>query len=461
MANGTEMQLQGRRVVVVGAGRSGRAAAALCLARGARVTLSDSRDAAAVRPTLGELATRCTLELGGHRAETLRAAELVVVSPGVPPLPELDAAEASGVPVIGELELAYRFVRAPIVGITGSNGKSTTTKLVGEILRATGRPVFWGGNFGQPLSEVVDQPAAGPEGLLVLELSSFQLERVEQFRAHIALLLNLSEDHLDRYPSYAAYQQAKARLFERQSAQDFALLSDEPDQPEVRALAAATPARRLGFAIAPGATTAAWFAEGALCVQLPGGPLERYPRLALRLPGRHNTLNALAALLTARLAGASVAACEQGLREFVGLPHRMELVGERAGVRFYDDSKATNVGAVVGSLGGFEQPVVLIAGGKDKGGDYAPLRAVVQEVCRHVVLIGAAADLIASALNGTVPLHRARTLEDAVARAAALARPGEAVVLSPACSSYDMFRDFEHRGRVFRDAVGALEERAV
>ncbi|MBK8481174.1 MAG: UDP-N-acetylmuramoyl-L-alanine--D-glutamate ligase [Proteobacteria bacterium] len=443
-------------MVVVGAGRSGRAAAALCLARGAHVTLSDARTAAAVQPALGELATRCTLELGAHRAETLRSADLVVVSPGVPPLPQLEAAEAAGVPLIGELELAYRCVRAPIIGITGTNGKSTTTKLVGEILRVTGRPVFWGGNFGQPLSEVVDQPVAGPEGLLVLELSSFQLERIEQFSAHIAVLLNLSEDHLDRYPSYLAYQRAKARLFERQRPEDFALLSDEPDQPEVRALAAAGRAQRLGFALAPGAERAAWQAEGALCLRLPGGEVERYPRRALRLPGRHNTLNALAALLTARLAGASVAACEQGLRQFVGLPHRMELVGERASVRFYDDSKATNVGAVAGSLAGFEQPVVLLAGGKDKGGDYAPLRAVVEEVCRHVVLIGAAADRIASALAGTVPLHRAPTLEQAVADAAALAQPGDAVVLSPACSSYDMFRDFEHRGRVFRAAVAAL-----
>lgn len=450
------MELKGQRVVVVGAGRSGRAAAALCLARGAQVILSDARDDAAVRPALGELAARCTLELGAHRAQTLRSADLIVVSPGVPPRPELEAAEAAGVALIGELELAYRFVRAPIVGITGTNGKSTTTKLVGEILRATGRPVFWGGNFGQPLSEVVDQPAAGPDGVLVLELSSFQLERIERFKAHIAVLLNLSEDHLDRYPSYSAYQQAKARLFERQTGEDFAVLSDEPDQREVRALAAGGQAQRLGFALRANTDTAAWLADGALSLRLPGGAVERYPRLALRLPGRHNTLNALAALLTARLAGASSADCEQGLRQFVGLPHRMELVGDRAGVRFYDDSKATNVGAVVGSLAGFEQPVVLLAGGKDKGGDYAPLRAVVAEVCRHVVLIGAAADRIASALAGTVPLQRAQSLEQAVTTAAGLARPGDAVVLSPACSSYDMFRDFEHRGRVFRDAVAAL-----
>lgn len=451
-----ELQLRGRRVLVVGLGRSGRAAARLCLDRGALLTLTDTRGLDALSAELGDLTSTCRLELGGHRLASFVSADLIVLSPGVPPLPELDAARAAGVPLYGEVELASRFVPAPIVGVTGTNGKSTTTQLIGDMLEASSVPVFCGGNLGQPLSEAVGQRAC-EHGVIVLELSSFQLETVVRFRAHVAVLLNLSEDHLDRYPSYEAYQRAKGRLFERQERTDFAVLSAEPSEAPGRALAGASRAARAFFGLEPLEGLGAWFGAGELCVRLPGQAApERYSRAALRLPGRHNTLNALAALLSARLAGATAEGCARALARFGGLPHRMQLVRERGGVCYYDDSKATNVGAVVGSLAGFERPFVLILGGKDKGGDYAPLLPVVRHGCRQVVLIGAAARRIEDALRGAVPLVHARSLQEAVARAAEAAAPGDAVVLSPACSSFDMFENYEHRGRVFAEAARAL-----
>lgn len=454
------MELSGKRVVVVGLGRSGLGVARLCVGQGARVTVTDSRGPDALAGAVEQLAGQVTLELSGHRVESFLEADVIVVSPGVPPIAELARAREQGVPILGELELAYRFVQAPVVAITGTNGKSTTTSLLGAMVAASGRPTFTGGNLGAPLVEAVGTEAAGPAGALVLELSSFQLETVERFHARVALLLNVSEDHLDRYPDYPSYLAAKARIFERQTAGDFAVVNGEEDQADCRSLAAGSAARLLTFRIEgpPAAGEGgAWATRDALLVQLPGGEVERLPRDLLKLAGRHNLQNALAALLGARLFGVDLAACERALGQFRGLPHRMELVGERAGVRFYNDSKATNVGSVVGSLTGFERSVVLIAGGKDKGGDYGPLLPLMGQVVREVVLIGAAADRIEAALAGQVPVHREADLASAVRRAAEIARPGQAVVLSPACSSFDMFTNFEERGAVFARAVRELE----
>ncbi|MCA9670161.1 MAG: UDP-N-acetylmuramoyl-L-alanine--D-glutamate ligase [Myxococcales bacterium] len=461
------MELRDLEVLVVGLGRSGVAAAELCLAHGARVTVNDSRSADALREPLAVLDGRAQLSLGGHPEARFTAAQLIVLSPGVPPLPALDAARAAGVPIIGEIELAARFVEAPIVAITGTNGKSTTTTLVGAMLDESGLPTFVGGNLGTPLADAVrlGHPAVGVGGRVVLELSSFQLETVAEFRAHVAALLNLSEDHLDRYPDYEAYRAAKARIFERQREIDFAVVNGRDDQAMCRALAARSHAQKLSFAGARGDdedAPGAFFAHDpqsgtALVLRLPQEEIdERYEASAMRIAGQHNRENALAALLIARVAGATPDACARVLSQFRGLPHRMQRVAAIGDVLFYNDSKATNVGSVVGSIGGFERPVVLIAGGKHKGGDYGPLRDIVAEVCTHVVLIGAAADLIAEALDGSAELHRAPTLEEAVRQAHQLARPGDAVVLSPACSSYDMFSNYEERGARFVEAVRAL-----
>jgi UDP-N-acetylmuramoylalanine--D-glutamate ligase len=446
------LELVDKRVLVVGLGRSGVAAARVCAARGARVTVTDRRPAADLAAALAELPAGVARELGGHRRETFVSAELIVLSPGVPEIPELAAARAAGVDITGELELASHFVSAPIVAITGTNGKSTTTTLIGDMLKATGRPTFVGGNLGEPLAEAIGTPAAGTDGFCVVEASSFQLETVRAFRPRVAVLLNITADHLDRYDGMDGYAAAKARIFAAQDAADYAVVNAD-DVLSVRA-AATAPSRQLHFSIARPLAAGAWLQDGALALMVPGEPMETYPGDLPWLAGqRHNQANALAALLAARLAGATPQAARAGLLGFRPLAHRMELVADTGGVAYYDDSKGTNVGAVVAALDGFPRPVVLIAGGRDKGGDYAPLAEVLARVGRAAVLIGEAADKMEAAFRGHVAVHRARTMDDAVAAARSRAQPGDAVVLSPACSSFDMFRDYAHRAEAFRAAV--------
>ena len=450
------IELAHKRVLVVGLGRSGIAAALLCAARGARVTVTDKRSQAGLGAALVQLPAGVTHELGGHKRETFLGADLIVVSPGVPEIPELAAARAAGVEITGELELASQFVSATIVAITGTNGKSTVTTLVGEMLRATGRPTFVGGNLGEPLAEAVGTPAAAEGGFCVVEVSSFQLETVGAFHPRVAVLLNITPDHLDRYDGLDGYAAAKARVFAAQTPDDFAVVNFD-DPLAVRASAAAR-SRRDGFSIRQSLATGAWLG-GPLMLKLANQPPESYPAdLAWLLGQRHNQANALAALLAARLAGATPAEARAGLLAFRPLAHRMELVAEADGIAYYDDSKGTNVGAVVAALDGFPRQVVLIAGGRDKGGDYAPLAEALGRVGRAAILIGEAADKMQAAFEGVVPVERAPTLEAAVDSARRLARPGDAVVLSPACSSFDMFRDYAHRAEVFRGAVSRVTQ---
>jgi UDP-N-acetylmuramoylalanine--D-glutamate ligase len=415
------------------------------------VTVTDARGADALGPSLAALPAGVRQELGGHRPETFVASDLIVLSPGVPALPELAAARAAGVKITGELELASWFVQATVIAITGTNGKSTTTTLAGSMMKASGRPTFVGGNLGDPLANAVGTAAAAPGGACVVEASSFQLETVETFSPRVAVLLNVTADHLDRYPDLEAYAAAKARLFAAQHPSDFAVVNVD-DAIAVRC-SVGVPARRLGFSLARQLNEGAWLDGGALMVRLPGANVESYPALLPALVGRHNQANALAALLACRLAGASYAEALRALTEFRALAHRMELVAEADGVAFYDDSKGTNVGAVVAALEGFPRPVVLIAGGRDKGGDYGPLADAVGRAGRAAVVIGEAAAKIEAALQGVVPVERAASMEAAVTAARRLAQPGDAVVLSPACSSFDMFRDYAHRAEVFRAAV--------
>jgi UDP-N-acetylmuramoylalanine--D-glutamate ligase len=450
------MDLAGKNVLVVGLGRSGVAAARLCADRGARVTVTDVQSVAPLAATLPEGIAR---ELGGHRRESFLAADLIVLSPGVPPLPEVAAARAAGVVITGEMELASRFVQAPLVAITGTNGKSTTTTLCGAILAAGGRPTFVGGNLGIPLAEAVGTPAGGPGGICVVEASSFQLETVETMRPRAAVLLNVTADHLDRYPDLEAYGRAKTRIFTAQTAADFAVVN--LDDTLCDRLTSSVPGRRLGFSTRRTLAEGGWIDGESLCVRLPDAAVERYPAHPMGLVGRHNQENALAALIAARLAGATATDARAVLTSFQPLAHRMELVAERGGVAYFDDSKGTNVGAVVAALSGFPRPVVLIAGGRHKGGSYEPLAAVMKEVGRGAVVIGEAAPLIAAALAPAVAVSEASSMDEAVVQAAALARRGDAVVLSPACSSFDMFRNYEHRAQAFRAAVARLDDRVA
>jgi UDP-N-acetylmuramoylalanine--D-glutamate ligase len=437
--------LFGKKVLVVGLGRSGVAAARLCVARGAQVTVTDKQPADVLTTALAQLPTAVKQEVGGHRTETFLASDIIVLSPGVPPLPEVEAARKHNITITGELELASWFVDAPIVAITGTNGKSTTTTLCGAILAANGRPTFVGGNLGVPFAEAVGTPPAEPGGACVLEVSSFQLETVESFRPQVAVLLNITPDHLDRHPTLESYIAAKARIFAAQTPADFAVINI--DDPLVETAAKVMRSHCVLISTRRALAVGGWIEGDALCVRLMGGPIEYYPAHLPGLIGRHNLENALAALVAGRLAGALPAEARHALLTFRSLPHRMEMVGELDGVYFYDDSKGTNVGAVVAALDRFPRPVVLIAGGRDKGGSYEPLAQVLKHSGRGAILIGEAAPRMREALAPMVPVEIADTMDEAVMQAANLARHGDAVVL---------FRNYEHRAEVFRAAVKNL-----
>jgi UDP-N-acetylmuramoylalanine--D-glutamate ligase len=439
-----------RHVLVVGYQRTGRAVATILAARGVRVRATDARTAEAL-PPLGPAVAGVELRLGEDGAALLDGIDLVVPSPGVPrTAPVIAAAQARGVAVMSEIELAFRSLRCPIVAVTGTNGKSTTTTLVGLALRAAGRRVFVGGNLGTPLvSALADEPEVA-----VAEVSSFQLEWVERFRPVVACFLNLSPDHLDRHATLAEYRAAKARLFAAQEAGDWAVLNR--DDPEVWRLADGLRARVVSFgarAVAEGA----FVGEGFVGLRLPGESEERYDLGRMRLTGAHNLENVMAAAVVARLAGAPVDAVQRALDTAEPLPHRFARVAERDGVVWIDDSKATNVGAAASSLRACGGPVVLLAGGLDKGGGYDLLVRAAAATVRRALVFGAARESLAAAFEGAgVAVERVATLEEAVGAAARAARPGDTVLLAPACASFDMFADYAARGRAFRAAVEAL-----
>jgi len=446
------VELSRKNTMVVGLGESGLAVVRFLTERGARVLVNDRRD----REALGAAATQAEalgaeLVLGGHPDTAFQDLDLIVVSPGVPPLAQLDQAEQGGVPVVSEVELAARFIEAPIVAITGTNGKSTVTSLIGEMSRRLGRPVFIGGNLGRPMIEAAGTDAGAKGGLVIVELSSFQLERVSRMKAHIAVLLNISPDHLDRYPSFEAYAAAKARIFERQDAEDFAVLP--ADAADLRELIDDDGT----VVLFDGRTGEVRVVDGVLT---DAQTSLRVPVGELRIRGSHNVSNACAAVLVARLLGVRDDDIASVLREFKGLAHRTQYVRSVDGVEYIDDSKATNVGAAVASidgLGGSKGKIVLIAGGVDKGGSYQPLRQRMSEEGRAVVVLGEAAPLLERAFAGSpVELRRATSMGDAVTHAAALARPGDTVLLAPACSSFDMFRSYAERGEHFQRAVETL-----
>ncbi|WP_305041622.1 UDP-N-acetylmuramoyl-L-alanine--D-glutamate ligase [Geoalkalibacter sp.] len=443
----------GKNVAIVGAGRTGLALVGYFLRAGARLTLSDrrERDRIPQAETLTQAGVR--LDCGGHSAELLGAADLIVVSPGVPlDQPALAAAARAGVPILGEIEIAWRALRAPLVAITGTNGKSTTTTLCGDIFQAWGKKTFVGGNLGQPL---IDATREDGWDWLVAELSSFQLEAVADFRPRFALLLNITEDHLDRYPDMDSYLAAKAQVFARQQNDDVTVLNLE--DPLVLKAAAECRARKVFFSSARVLDEGMGFDGDALVWRM-GGCEERFAVADMQLRGLHNVENAMAALIPALLSGCPAALAWRAVCAFGGLPHRMVPVRRLDGVTWYNDSKATNVGSVVKSLAGLSHPVTLIAGGKDKGGDYAPLVPLVRERVAHLILIGEAAARIESVLGALAHCLRASDMADAVRRARELTPAGGTVLLSPACSSYDMFRDFEERGDIFAGLVKALPE---
>jgi UDP-N-acetylmuramoylalanine--D-glutamate ligase len=444
------LDLQNRQVIVAGGGRSGLAATELLLAKGARVSLTDVAEFQGA----GELRARgVRVEVGPHRPELFAGADLVVLSPGVSPDQDaVRAARHAGVPVMGELELASRFVAGRIIAITGTKGKSTTTTLTARMLQEAGFQAPAGGNLGTALSAQVAASTAST--LHVVETSSFQLETTDTFHPWIAVLVNLSPDHLDRHPSFAAYAAAKARIFANQTASDWAVVNAD-DAGSVE-LARDTPARRFDFALDADLEDGVTVREGDIVRRDAGRTAPLVPLASVRLPGRHLLGDVLAAAAVGCVAGVPPQAMRRAVETFTGLPHALELVAEIGGVRFVNDSKATNVVSAMRSLESFERGVVAIMGGRYKGGDFRDLRSIARARVDAIVAIGEAGDLIEEALGDVVPVRRAATLREAVRAAADEAETDGVVLLAPACSSFDMFRDYADRGDQFKAAVREL-----
>jgi len=447
------MQLKGKKVLVVGLGKSGLAAAFFLRRQGAQVTVSDVRSAESLAAEIPALLEEgIMVEAGGHGILTFRRQDLIVVSPGVPlNTPELEQARSLGRPVIGELELAARFLKGQMLAITGSNGKTTTTALAGEILKQAGVPVLVAGNIGVPVVGLVDE--SSPETWLVVEVSSFQLETTEEFHPRIAVILNITPDHLDRHGSFENYALAKERIFAAQDENDFVVLNAG----NARAAEAADRSRAqvCWFSMERPEGPGAWIEGGWVVFQAKhDGDVERILPLAkIPLKGEHNVENVLAAVCACRLAGAPAEAVARGVENFRAVEHRLEFVASIGGVEFYNDSKATNVDATEKAIAAFKGGIHLILGGKDKGAPYTVLEPLLRERVRAVYTIGAAAAKIESQLRGVVPIHSCGTLEKAVNAAAGAAQPGEIVLLAPACSSFDQFDNYEQRGRAFKELV--------
>jgi len=447
------MELKGKKVLVVGLGKSGLAAALFLRHKGAQVTVSDVRSAESLAREIPALLEEgIMVEAGGHGLLTFRRQDLIVVSPGVPlDTPELVQVKKFGLPIIGELELAAHFLKGRILAITGSNGKTTTTTLVGEILREAGFKALVGGNIGVPVVDLINQ--SSDDSWSVLEVSSFQLESTEDFHPNISVILNITPDHLDRHGSFENYARAKERIFATQDVHDAVVLNSDNDR-------AAQAASRSGapiywFSMEHQVGQGAWVADGYVVYRAAReAEIERVmPLSKIPLKGEHNVENVLAAVCAARQAGAPAQAIGRAIENFKAVEHRLEFVATVNGVDYYNDSKATNVDATAKAVAAFSSGIHLIMGGKDKGSDYMQLSDLLRQRVRAVYTIGSAAAKIESHLRGVVSIRSCETLDRAVSAAASAARPGEVVLLAPACSSFDQFENYEQRGHVFKGLV--------
>ena len=450
------MDVKDKRVLVVGLGKSGVASALFLKQRGARVTVSDTKSPDQLREEIPMLLDHgIAVETGGHGERTFREQDLIVVSPGVPvDAAPLLQARAAGEPVIGEIELAAQNLPGDIVAITGSNGKTTTTTLVGEILAAGGLPVSVGGNIGTPAISLVER--ATRQTIVVLEVSSFQLETIQTFRPKVAVILNITPDHLDRHRTFQTYVDAKARIFENQQSSDFAVLNE--DDPTCKTLPDRTRAQVFWFSRKKEIQQGAFVRDGKILFR--DGKSHREVMLVSEIPlkGAHNLENVLAGVCAGALMGCEPAKIRQAIQNFKAVEHRLEYVATIKGVEYFNDSKATNVDATIKALESFPKNIHLILGGKDKGSDYTVLNDLLRERVKRVYTIGAAAEKIESHIKGAAEIVHAETLENAIRRASAVAEPGDIVLLAPACASFDQFQSYNHRGRVFKEVVQALAQ---
>lgn len=450
------MQVKQRHIVVAGLGKTGVALVRFLARRGAKVTVTDTKSAAELKGAIDELENISpggfSLALGAHPQEIFASADAIVLSPGVPhDMPPIREAARKGVEVIGEIELAYRYMKTPIIAVTGTNGKSTTTLLVAQMLSEAGMKVFAGGNLGTPLIEYADNDMSAD--MAVVEVSSFQLDTIERFRPRVSVCLNVSADHLDRYDSFAAYVGSKARVFMNQAEDDIAVVNFA--DPALEKLSSQIPCRVLGFHAGEDHPYGASIDKDRIRFLLPGQAKFLLDVSSAPLIGAHNRENIAAAGLAAAAAGADFDSIQQAVTNFRGLPHRMQPVAEIDGVQYIDDSKATNVDAVVRALEGFSTPVVLIMGGREKGGSYAALKPVFKGRVKHLVVMGEAAETIAAELGAGVRTSRAASMNEAVEAAREFAAAGDTVLLSPACASFDMYESYAVRGEDFGYCVSA------
>jgi UDP-N-acetylmuramoylalanine--D-glutamate ligase len=459
MSGGIGESYRGKTVLVAGAARSGVASAEFLLLRGARVVLTDTKNEESLPISLAPLrkiaqtSGELVFELGGHKLESFRNCDFVVISPGVPLAhPLFEESRKAGIPILAEIELAFRHLKGKILGITGSNGKTTTTTLAAELLRGAGLRGYAAGNIGSPLISLAS--ASTPDDFYVVELSSFQLESIREFRPYVGAILNLTPDHMDRYRDFADYIGAKQRIFMNQNAADFAVLN--ADDPRTAAVAAQVSSVPVLFSRREQVARGAFVRGGHLIYRDSSRDTDLFPAENIRLKGSHNLENVLAACAIALLAGAAPGSLAEVVRDFAGVEHRLEFVAELDGVQYFNDSKATNVDATIKSLEAFPRNILLIAGGRDKGGDFLPLRPLVAQRAKHLIVIGEAASKIRAALSDVVETSSATSLPGAVLFASRMASPGDIVLLAPACASFDMFQNYEHRGRVFKEAVHGL-----
>jgi UDP-N-acetylmuramoylalanine--D-glutamate ligase len=449
-----KMKLKGKRVLVVGLATTGVSLAKFLKNKGADVVVTDVKTPEEIVPYLDQLRDLdIKFELGGHEVETFERSDLILVSPGVPlDIMPLREARKNSIEIISEVELAFRFINTPIIAVTGTNGKTTTTTLIGQILKTAGYKVHVGGNIGSPLIDYAlsDQD----KDYVVAEISSFQLDAISMFRPKVALLLNITKDHLDRYQGFMDYVHSKSRIFMNQTPEDIAVLNK--DDPLVLKATETVSGKKIYFSSHERLSKGAYINGGYIAFKNGHGGQEAFDLTTFKVKGVHNIENIMGAILTAKTLSCSYKPILEVLSEFKGLEHRLEFVRTLNEITFYNDSKGTNVGSVIKSLESFTKPVILIAGGKDKGGDFSPLRELVKEKVTILILLGEAKEKIAESLKNTAPILMVQSMEEAVTAAYKKAKPGDIVLLSPACSSFDMYRDYQERGTVFKEIVRNL-----
>ena len=447
------MDFAGKKIVIIGMGKTGIATAGFLGKQGAKVAVTDEKPFDQWGREFEQIAKKKWLKTGDYNVRILKGASMVIPSPGVPPCNDLLVeAQKINIPVISEIELAYRFLKVPVIAVTGTNGKTTTTTLLGEIFKYSGKKTFVGGNIGTPLIEYVE--GSQKEDFIVAEISSFQLQWVEKFRPFIAVLLNITRDHINYHGSFAEYRRIKTRVFANQTKADFAILNAA--DPEQKGIARAIRAQIAKFSSENFLQKGIFIKDNNVLLRMPSAKEEQYPLSIINLPGLHNVENVMAAIMAARFCGCSQENIIAAVTAFRGLPHRIEFVGEKNSIKFYDDSKGTNVGSVVRALETFARPVILLLGGQDKEGDFETLKPLLAAKAKKVILFGEARNRIESLIGGDITVFKKETLRKAIESAYKNAQAGDVILLSPGCASFDEFADYKERGNYFKDVVGNL-----